>query len=189
MKTQRNLWILLLCIGSCAACGCRRNIVRAAPASVDTPHMPVAPPPQPEPSAPEVVVVQPELTPLPTPSPQPAPAAPAASRPAPARPRPAPADPAVAAKPAPEPTPPQLSPALTPQQQSAAVRVTSNDIRIAEKNLQTSSGRKLNASQSDLAEKVRGFLAQAHEAIRANDWVRAQSLARKAQILSIELIK
>ena len=53
----------------------------------------------------------------------------------------------------------------------------------------TVAGRRLNAVQDDLAEKVRGFLSQAHEAIRANDWVRAQNLAEKAQVLSAELVK
>ncbi len=47
----------------------------------------------------------------------------------------------------------------------------------------------MNASQNDLVAKIAGFLAQAHEAIRTGDWVRAQNLAQKAQVLSDELVK
>jgi len=38
-------------------------------------------------------------------------------------------------------------------------------------------------------EKISGFLSQAHEAIIADDWVRAQNLAEKAGVLSSELVK
>jgi hypothetical protein len=70
-----------------------------------------------------------------------------------------------------------------------AQRRTTQDIGAAERNIQLVGGRELNASQKDLLEKVRGFLGQAHEAVRATDWVRAQSLAEKAQLLSAELVK
>ena len=69
------------------------------------------------------------------------------------------------------------------------MRNTNDDIRTAEKNLQAANGKKLNASQTDLVGKVQGFLSQAREAIRANDWVRARNLALKAEVLSTELIK
>jgi len=49
-------------------------------------------------------------------------------------------------------------------------------------------GRQLNPTQSDLVEKIRGFLRQAREAIRDSDWLRAKNLAQKAQVLSAELI-
>ena len=58
----------------------------------------------------------------------------------------------------------------------------------AEENLQKAGGRQLNAAQKDLTEKISGFLAQAHEAILADDWVRAQTLAEKARVLSVELV-
>jgi hypothetical protein len=100
----------------------------------------------------------------------------------------------VAAEPEPprprtEVAPPQISPILTPADQQRLTRLSTDQIRIAERNLQLAAGRRLNAGQNDLAEKVRGFLSQAHEAIRANDWVRAQNLAEKAQVLSAELVK
>lgn len=59
----------------------------------------------------------------------------------------------------------------------------------AERNLQSASGKQLSAAQKDLVEKIRGFLNQSHEAIKSDDWVRAQSLAEKARVLSAELVK
>lgn len=184
MKARTNIWALLLLLAAFGSYGCRRNIVRASPASVAPPSE--QPETTPEPAAP-VAVAEPE--PAPQPEPEPAPAAPVA-KPAPVRPRPAPAE-AEAPKPKaePEPEPPQISPQLTPQQQTEAIQHTTDDVRTAEKNLQLANGKSLNASQKDLAEKIGEFLAQAHEAIRANDWVRAQNLARKAAILSNELLK
>jgi len=182
MKARAYTWALLLSTVAFTAFGCRRNIVRASPPSVaPVPVAETVPPPPPTP--PPVIV---ETAPPPIESqPEPQPAAPAAPAP---RPRPAPVE---AAKPKaePEPVPPQISPQLTPQQQQDAMRHTTDDVRTAEKNLQTASGRQLNASQKDLAGKISEFLAQAHEAIRANDWVRASDLARKASILSNELLK
>jgi hypothetical protein len=107
---------------------------------------------------------------------------------APSPPRPRPAPPVEPPKPK-EPEAPQISPQLSAGQVAAAQRRTTDDIRIAERNLQVANGRSLNASQQDLVEKVRGFLVQAQEAIRAVDWIRASNLAQKAQILSAELIK
>ena len=69
------------------------------------------------------------------------------------------------------------------------MRHTNDDIRTAERNLQRANGKKLNDSQTDLVGKVQGFLSQAHEAILANDWVRARNLALKAEVLSTELVK
>jgi hypothetical protein len=106
-------------------------------------------------------------------------------RPAP-RPRPAPetADPAP-----PKPAPPQISPQLSAKDLAAAKSNTSSNITTAEKNVQLANGKQLNAAQKDLIEKINGFLAQAHEAIVADDWVRAQNLADKARVLSSELVK
>ena len=41
--------------------------------------------------------------------------------------------------------------------------------------------------QSDLASKVRSFLAEAREAANVGDWTRASSAAKKAEVLSQEL--
>jgi hypothetical protein len=64
--------------------------------------------------------------------------------PNPTPPRPIPAE-SEAAKPKPE--PPQISPQLSPQQQADAERLTTDEVRTAEKNLQLAGGKQLNASQ------------------------------------------
>lgn len=183
MKLQRNILVACLCLAAAGLGGCRRTIVRAAPPSVTSPP-PAEPFPQP------IVVDQPATVAEPAEPPdlknpaQPVPAV--ADQP---RPRPPVEAEAAAPKPEPEPEPLQISPQLSAKDQAAAVRTTTDDIRVAERNLQTAYGRQLNASQNDLVGKIAGFLAQAHEAIRTGDWVRAQNLAQKAQVLSVELIK
>jgi len=184
MKIRTQLAALLLCLAAVMLAGCGRNIVRAASPSVTSPP-PSAPEPRPAASSPEPIAA-PEL-PQPAPElvtlPNPEPVAPPRPRPAPVAVEPEPP------RPRPEVAPPQISPILTAADQERLIRISSDQIRVAERNLQLSAGRRLNAVQNDLAEKVRGFLAQAHEAIRANDWVRAQNLAEKAQVLSAELVK
>jgi hypothetical protein len=59
---------------------------------------------------------------------------------------------------------------------------------VAERNLAAAAGKSLNAMQSDVASKVRSFISDAREAGRAGDWVRARDLAKKAQVLSEELV-
>ncbi|HEY6385967.1 MAG TPA: hypothetical protein VIX91_09820 [Candidatus Acidoferrum sp.] len=58
----------------------------------------------------------------------------------------------------------------------------------AERNLAAASGKSLSATQSDLASKVRSFISDARESGREGDWARARDLAKKAQVLSEELI-
>ncbi len=182
MKLHRNLLFALLFLTAAGLSGCRRNIVRAAPPSVVSP--PDSEPfPQPTVVNPQPAAAPAEPPDVKTPA-QPVPAV--AEQP---RPRP-PVEAEVAApKPEPEPEPLQIAPQLSAKDQAAAVRATTDDIRVAERNLQTAYGRQLSASQNDLVGKIAGFLAQAHEAIRTGDWVRARNLAQKAQVLSIELIK
>ncbi len=90
---------------------------------------------------------------------------------------------------APKPEPPRISPQYSPEEEARFRRQTTASIAKAERNLQRMNGRKLNATQSDMVEKIRGFLSQAQEAIQANDWFRAQNLASKAEVLSEELIR
>jgi hypothetical protein len=182
MKLRRNILIALLCFAAAGLAGCRRNIVRAAPPSVASPPE-TEPFPQPTVVIPQQAPAAAEPPDVKTPA-QPVPAV--AEQP---RPRPPVEAEAAAPKPEPEPEPLQIAPQLSAKAQAAAVRTTTDDIRVAERNLQVAYGRQLNASQSDLVGKVAGFLAQAHEAIRTGDWVRAQNLAQKAQVLSVELIK
>jgi hypothetical protein len=82
---------------------------------------------------------------------------------------------------------PMIAPQLSPVQTAAAQQQTSASVSIAEKNIAAAQGRSLNAMQSDLASKVRSFLAEAHEAANVGDWTRASSAAKKAEVLSQEL--
>jgi hypothetical protein len=88
-----------------------------------------------------------------------------------------------------KPAPPQISPQLSARDLQATKTNTTNDITTAERNLQLANGRQLSPAQKDLTEKIKGFLGQSHEAIMADDWVRAQNLAEKARVLSAELVK
>jgi hypothetical protein len=174
MPSRRPIALLVICALALAASGCRKRTVQAAPPSSGT--VPAAEPaPQPSNPAPEAKTPPPE-NPAPPALVVPPPAKPPATKPA----QPAPAQPRPAA--------PQISPRLSPAEQAEAERRTTQDISAAEKNLQFAYGKQLNAAQHDLIEKIRGFLGQAREAMRADDWVRARNLAQKAQVLSAELV-
>ena len=80
-----------------------------------------------------------------------------------------------------------IAPQLCPEQTAAAQQQTSASVSVAEKNIAASQGRSLNAMQSDLASKVRSFLAEAREAAHVGDWTRASNAAKKAEVLSQEL--
>ena len=82
---------------------------------------------------------------------------------------------------------PMISPQLTPQETAADQQETNQSLAIVEKNLASTRGKRLNATQSDLASKVRGFLKDAREAAQIGDWSHARSLAKKARVLSEEL--
>lgn len=182
---MRKVPLLVLLGAVLATAGCAsKRIVSAAPPSVSTPPPVEAPPPPPPPVAPPPV--EPTVEPQPeTPEPLPAPAPP--KRPTPPRPRPAQPETAEPAPPKPE--PPQISPQLSPKDLANAKKNTTSSITTAEKNLHQADGKQLSAAQKDLTEKISGFLAQAHEAIMADDWVRALNLAEKARVLSVELVK
>jgi hypothetical protein len=137
----------------------------------------------PLPEAPPPLTTTEEPAPeVPSPAPPPVPA----KRPAPPR-RPASSE---TADPTPaKPAPPQISPQLSARDLAATKKNTTGNITTAEQNLQQANGKQLSAPQKDLMEKIKGFLDQSHEAIMADDWVRAQSLAEKARVLSAELVK
>jgi hypothetical protein len=94
-----------------------------------------------------------------------------------------------AAEPAEQPRPqaPQLTPQISPSDQESYRRKTDEDVSVAEKNLQQTAGKQLNAAQQDLVGKIRSFLDQSREASKDGDWARAQNLAQKARLLSVEL--
>jgi hypothetical protein len=108
------------------------------------------------------------------------------TRAAPSRPRiPAPAT--IQSVPPAKPDTPQIVPELSTQESTSLQRETDQSLAAAEHNLAATAGKSLNATQSDLASKVRSFISDAREAGRAGDWVRARDLAKKAQVLSEEL--
>jgi len=82
---------------------------------------------------------------------------------------------------------PQISPQLSAGDQASYEHKTTEDVAVAEKNIQNASGRQLNAAQQDIVDKVRSFLSQARDASKTGDWARAQNLAQKARALSVEL--
>jgi hypothetical protein len=181
---MRKIQLLaLLCAVSTGLAGCAsKHIVRAAPPSVSTPP-PEDTAPMPPPETPPPVATTEEPAPeVPSSVPPPVPG----KRPAAPR-RPAPAE---TADPSPaKPAPPQISPQLSARDLAATKKNTTDNITTAEKNLQMANGKQLSAAQKDLMEKIRGFLTQSNEAIKSDDWVRAQSLAEKARVLSAELVK
>jgi outer membrane murein-binding lipoprotein Lpp len=82
---------------------------------------------------------------------------------------------------------PQIVPDLSSQESASLQHETVLSLGAAERNLAATAGKTLNATQSDLASKVRSFISDAREAGRVGDWERARELAKKAQILSEEL--
>jgi hypothetical protein len=114
----------------------------------------------------------------------------AALRMVPARPRVPVSQPAENSAPvAARPQEPIIAPQLSAEETEAARRITQQSLDVAERNLSATRGRNLNAMQSDLASKVRGFMDDAKEAMGNVDWTRAQALANKAEVLSEELAR
>lgn len=104
-----------------------------------------------------------------------------------------PARPRVAVQPVPEPSPaersaePTIAPELTAEESESAKADTQRNLILVDKNLTLAWGRKLNASQQDLASKIKGFTGDAKEAMQNGDWERAKNLSRKAVVLSDQL--
>jgi len=80
-----------------------------------------------------------------------------------------------------------MAPELTDAQLSAAKAATETSLGAAERNLDSAKGKRLNTAQQDLVSKIQGFVDSAREAIKNNDWPRAQIQARKAEVLSQEI--
>ena len=170
----------LACLLALAATGCARHRVSAAPPVSATPSAtePAAKPPADAAGAKSDSTKETAATPSLV-IPPPRPATPA---------RPAPETPSTSEPSAPRPAPPQISPRLSAEVQAQYRKETSEAIAAAEKDLQSLLGRRVTTAERDLIEKIRGFLAQAHEALAASDLVRARTLAEKARVLSAELV-
>jgi hypothetical protein len=82
---------------------------------------------------------------------------------------------------------PQIAPQLTAAEAGAAQQQTSQSLGVAERNIGSAEGKALNATQQDLASKVRSFMAEARDAANSGDWTRARAAAKKAEVLSQEL--
>lgn len=161
--------------------GCTGHKVRAAapvtvppqpPAPISTPATTKSPdsipaPVTPAPKNPEPATLSPGLTPKPDTLKRPATAVPEPERP-----------------PAPE-----IAPQMSQSDQVELTKQTQQYVATAQQNLHRADGRELNTNQHDMAEKIRGFLSQAQDAIRTSDWSRAKNLSQKAYLLSIELVK
>jgi hypothetical protein len=145
------------------------------------PAMPATVAPRPRPLPEESVDPVPELR-LEIPPPPPL----LAVRSTPSRPRVAPA-PAADSGAAAKPEVPVIAPQLSAAESSAAQQQMTSSLAVAEKNLAYSQGKKLNATQTDLAAKIKEFVDDARAAGREGDWTRARSLATKAEVLSEEL--
>ena len=88
-----------------------------------------------------------------------------------------------------KPEAPTIAAQLSKEESAAAQQETTQSLDIAEKNLASTRNKRLNAAQSDLVSKIKGFLKDAREAAQAGDWARARNLAKKAQVLSEELVR
>jgi hypothetical protein len=80
-----------------------------------------------------------------------------------------------------------ILPDLTADQLNAAKAETQQSLDAAEAKLVQTQGKQLNATQEDVASKVRGFMESAREAMKNGDWVRAKNQAKKAEVLAMQL--
>ena len=195
-KTESALLAAFFLSGlSLSTVGCNRTTVKAA-APVASAPAPSAADSKPITNiAPDTDALPPVETVVPPPTPAATAAAPLPVEPAHTKPPPPPhRQPAEASsdtqaeQPARTP-PPQISPQLSPGDQASMRRTTDEDTNVAQKNLRQANGKVLNAAQQDLVEKIRSFLAQSEEAGKGGDWSRAQTLAQKARLLSVELVE
>lgn len=88
-----------------------------------------------------------------------------------------------------KPEAPTIAAQLSKEEFAAAQQETNQSLDIAEKNLASTGNKRLTAAQKDLVSKIKGFLKDAREAAIAGDWARARNLAKKAQVLSEELVR
>jgi hypothetical protein len=198
MPSRSALGQILACLFATGLClfgaGCAKKTVQAASPA------PAAPAPSAELERPMTIAPDTNATPPSEPvSPPPPVSADSSTPPAVTVPKtkpPRPPKPSTAAEPQSEPPAdqparppaPQISPQLSANDQAAYRRRTNEDISAAEKNLQQATGKQLSAAQHDLYEKIQSFLTQSRDASKAGDLARAQNLAQKARLLSIELM-
>jgi hypothetical protein len=81
-----------------------------------------------------------------------------------------------------------LSPGLSPQQDSSRNESTNRLLAASDANLQKLAGRQLNPSQQDTVNQIKNYMDQAKEAEKLGDVQRAHNLAVKASLLSADLV-
>lgn len=188
---RQTLKLMTSAIGTCAVAasllflcsGCAHRRVHAA--------APVTVPPVPPPSVPTPTNAKPQVS-VPAPT-TPAPKNPVSTTPPPEL-NPKPENPKrpetpPAASGSTRPAAPQISPQISPSDQSQLQQQTNKLIASAQQNLHRFDGRQLNSTQKDMVDKIRGFLTQAHDAMGTSDWERATRLSEKAYLLSLDLLK
>jgi flagellin-specific chaperone FliS len=101
-----------------------------------------------------------------------------------------PPPPAKEGVPPPAPLPPAvLSPQVGQADEDRLKRDSTTHIQKAEDIIKQVSQKKLNKDQQDTLSTVQSFLANAKEAMAAQDFLRASNLATKAQVLAEELFR
>jgi hypothetical protein len=187
---------LLACALSLATAGCEgRNAHASAPAAAPAPAQaeldrPMTTAPDTDATPPLDATVAAPPPSIPAPSTPPASVAIPATKPAPAPRRPSEEQPSAEAgsQSAGPPAALQITPELSPGDAASYERKTADDLAVAEKNLGQASGKQLSAAQQDLVAKITSFASQSRDASRSGDWARAQNLAQKARLLSVELL-
>ena len=156
--------------------------VQLSPATVAAPILPTGPPEEPAlQQTPPAPVSPPRAAP-----PAPEPRRPVAPRPPVATPAPAPAPPPPRVIPDP---PPVLSPVLSAVDEQKLRADTQQRIEGAAQRLRQIDAAKLVSSEQDSLQTVQSFLDKAREALQAQDFQRAFTLADKAYLLADELAK
>jgi hypothetical protein len=172
-----------LCVSALALSGCAGRQIKAKPfpwgtAAHSRPLLPEGSSSPPEGASDDVPDLQLDVAPPPSPL--------ILVRSAPLRPR-VPANSSGTSEAASKPDVPQIAPQLSPAETAAAQEQTNQSLGVAERNVNAAQGKSLNATQLDLASKIRSFIAEAREAANTGDWTRARNAAKKAQVLSEEL--
>jgi hypothetical protein len=184
---KRPAFAISMCVAaalSLLCCGCAHHKVQAA-APLTVPPVPPSPIPS------QDTTKSPASIPAPT---TPAPANPVSGTPPALNPKPdsPPKRPVTTTPPTSEterPAAPQISPQISPSDQSQLQQQANQYVATAEQNLHHADGHDLNPTQKDMVDKIRGFLDQAQHAIQASDWESAKNFSQKAYLLSLDLLK
>jgi hypothetical protein len=83
---------------------------------------------------------------------------------------------------------PVIAPELSSEELSVAKGDTQRSFDTVDRNLALAQTKRLNSAQADLVSQIRGFEQSARDASREGDWSRARNLAKKAEVLSQELV-